>query len=394
MRSKEPQLGYGGTLDRLSLDQDPRMAGMLRKTFDHILRKVLKSRFPGINVQIARETSLLEGATSAVTVQVEGALQVMFKLDVDTVPKEIRGYKIMEQVFPHHTLKLLYCDDNAGLLCIPFLATARNLHDVVKDGLLGERDVLILYEDFCRQMLALWNQTYSSRRPDYEDQFVKRLRLRTKQAERLFSNSVAGQELSFSELLRIPLWVNGIRYPPLAELLELAVRLILENPAPCSVTAHRDEHAKNILVEMATSGDVPLWYLIDLPNVSTRADWVWSIAKMRHWWQVYYYIDQAKRISSPPTGAQEADINFEVTPHGALIEYDINHRIPPICRTLDQKVESFAKQMGNLLRDSKWFKRYRASLFLVLYGGIPYHRHCQHVIPTLLGEAVKALLAE
>jgi hypothetical protein len=380
--------------DRLSLDEDPRMAPVLRKMFDHILKKVLKSRFQGINVQIVGETSLIEGATSAVTVQVETLLQFMFKFDIETVPKEIEGYKIMEQALPHNTLKPLYCDASAGLLCIPYLVNARNLHDVIKDGLLAEADVLKVYGDFLRRMLALWNQTYQYRRPDYEDQFVQRLRRRTKEAERLFDVSIAGQKLGFSELLRVPLQINGVDYPPLTDLLGQAVQLIVENPAPCSVTAHRDEHAKNILIETASNGDVPRWYLIDLPNVSARADWVWSIAKMRHWWLAYYYIDQAKRIQPPPARPEEMEVRFQVTPCHVLIEYDLDDRIPLICRKLDQKVEGFARQMGKLLKDPRWSRRYRASLFLVFYGGIPYHRKSQHVLPILLGEAVKALIQE
>lgn len=379
-------------LNRRTLDQDARTAIVLRKIISHNLKKVLKSQFHGMDVQIIGETSLVEGATNAVTVQVESLLQFMFKIDIDTVPKEIAGYKIMEQVLPHYTLKLLAGDSSAGWLCLPYLASARNLHDIIKDKVLNDTDILALYADFLRQMLALWIKTYKSRPPDYEAQFVQRLQRRTKEAERLFSTSIAGQALSFTQLLRMPLRVNGCDYPPLTELFDLAVRLVTDHPAPYSVTAHRDEHAKNILVETAGIVAGSEWYLVDLPNVSTRADWVWSIAKMRHWWFAYYYIDQAKRHRLPLPQSPDVEVKFEIRERKVAIEYDLEDQIPSICRTLDQKVENLAKQMGKLLKDPKWLKRYWGSLFLVFYGSIPYHHNCQHVIPILVGESVKALL--
>jgi hypothetical protein len=374
----------------LSLEQDQRTATFVREMIKRGVKKVMKKQFPNVEAEITGEAVLVEGATSAVTVQVDSQLQFMFKFDIERVPREIEGYEIMERLLPNNVLKPLYYDANAGLLCIPFLTTAKSLHDIIKDRLLNERDILTIYADLLRKMLALWSQSYIPSTPD-PNQFVQRLRRRTKQAERLLDTGIAGQAISFSEILRLSLQVNGVDYPPLVELLDQTIQLILANPAPCSVTAHRDEHAKNILVDLNTLGDIPSWYLIDMPNVSMQADWVWSIAKMRHWWQVYYYLDQVKRIQPSQVLSSGLDIKFEIRSNKIFIQYNLNHQIPSICQLLDQKVESFAKQVGYLLKDDGWPERYQASLFLVSYGGISFHHECQHVIPILLGEAVKGL---
>lgn len=380
-----------GAPDQVSLDQDPRVVPAMRNLFDLALKEMKKSRFEGIDLHMSNDASIMEGSTNAVTARVGLTVHLMFKFDVKTVPQEINGYRVMGDVLPDHTLKLLYHDANQGLLCIPYLATAMSLHDIIKDGLLSETEVVALYEEIARHMLGLWTDTYRAVRPNYEDHFDRRLRSRTKKAQRLFHSTVAGQAVSFSQLLRLPLVVNGVEYPPLAQLCQDAWTMILENAAPFSVTAHRDEHAKNILVDMATAERVPPWYLVDLPNVQRAADWVWSIAKMRHWWLVYYYLDQAKRTGSSPTRLQEIDMRFEATHDRVLIQYDLADQIPSICRKLDEQVESLAEQVGVVLQDHAWRSRYPASLFLVFYGSVPHHERSQHLIPVLLGEAAKAM---
>jgi hypothetical protein len=379
--------------DHLTLEQDARTATVLRKIIDHNLKKILKNQLKGMDGQITGETVLIEGATGAVTVQIDSRLQFMIKFDPETVPREIDGYHIMTQVLPKHTLSLYASDSSSGLLCLPYKASAMNLHDIIKDKVMSDSDVKSLYSDFLRKMQALWLMNYKPVSPDYESRFVKRLHQRTRRAERLFSSSVADQQFGSSELLRLPLLVNGKNYPPMMELLDLSVQLISDNRVTYSTTAHGDEHAKNILVETSGVERGYRWYLIDLPNVNARADWVWSIAKMRHWWTAYYYIDLAKHSQFNVMHAND-EIYFEADARRAEIKYSLESQIPLLCHDLDQKVETLAQQTGKVFGDSKWRKRYAASLFLVFYGGIPYHRNCQQMIPILVGEAAKALLSE
>jgi hypothetical protein len=383
-----------GAPDQVSLDQDPRIVPGLRSMFDLALKEMIKSQFEGVDLQIWDDASIMEGSTDSVTARVALTVHLMFKWDVKAVPQEIDGYRVMGEVLPDHTLKLLYHNANKGLLCIPYLATGVSLHDIVKDSLLSETEVITLYEEIARHMLALWTDTYRAVRPNYENHFEGRMRSRTKKAQRLFHSTIVGQRVSFSELLRLPLVVNDVEYPPLGQLCEDAWTMIRENASTFSVTAHRDEHAKNILVNMATAGQVPAWYLVDLPNVQRTADWVWSIAKMRHWWLVYYYLDQAKRTGSSRAKLGQVDVRFEATDERVLIEYDLAAQIPSICRKLDERVERLAEQVGLVLEDQTWRSRYPASLFLVYYGSVAYHERFQHVIPVLLGEAAKAMTSD
>ena len=156
------------------------------------------------------------------------------------------------------------------------------------------------------------------------------------------------------------------------------------------VTAHGDEHAKNILIQTPAFDDGLRWFLIDLPNVSSEADWVWSIVQMRQWWRASFYIDQATYGKE----RQRASVRFDISQGNLLIEYELGEHIPPICHVLDRKVENLAQKISGLFEDRAWQRRYAAFMVLLFYGLVSHYRQNEHILPILFGEMARALGSE
>ncbi len=371
--------------DKLPLEQDPRTTAFLRSIIRRGTEQVVNNQFPYANSQVVSESALTEGASGAITIMVDSQMQLMFKIDPDKVPKEIQGFLIMEKVLPNHTLPLLAYDSSIGWLCVPYVLAA-NLHRIVEKSLFSYTQVLAVYDDFLRQMSALWIRTFN-KKPSDNQFFIKRLQRKASILESLKMPSAIGHLLSFAELFSLPMQVNSIAFPSINEMVNVAVDILTQNPAPLSVTTHGDEHAKNIIIQTPVIGDGLRWFLIDLPNVSSEADWVWSIVQMRQWWQTSFYIDQATYSKAH----NRIPVHIDITQGNLCIEYDLAGQIPPICRVLDKKVESLAQQISELFEDRTWQKRYAAFLFLVFYSLVSHYQHNEHILPILYGEMAYAL---
>ncbi len=373
---------------KLSLEQDPRTITFLRNIVRRGTEQVVKNQFPYANSQIVRESSLVEGASGAITIMVDSQMQLMFKVDPERAANEIQGFLIMEKALPNHTLPLLACDASVGWLCVPYVSAA-NLHRIIEKSLLSETQVLAVYDDFLRQMSALWIRTFADEPAD-NHYFIKRLQRKKSNLESLLVPFAVGHSLSFAELFSMPVHINGIAFPSINEMANVAIDLLAQNPAPQTVTAHGDEHAKNILIQTPVFDDELRWFLIDLPNVSSETDWVWSIVQMRQWWQVSFYIDQAMYAQE----WQRAPVCFDISQGNLLIEYELGEHIPPICHVLDRKVENLAQNISDLFEDRIWQRRYAAFMFLLFYGLVSHYRQNEHILPLLFGEMARALSAK
>ncbi len=371
--------------ERLPLEQDPKTIAFLRNIVRRGTEQVVKNQFPYANSQIVRESSLVEGASGAITIMVDSQMQLMFKIDPEKAAKEIQGFLIMEKALPNHTLPLLAYDASIGWLCVPYVSAA-NLHRIIEKSLLSDKQILAVYDDFLRQMSALWIRTFNDKPADNQF-FIKRLQRKKSNLETSPVPSASGHSLTFTELFSMPVCVNGIAFPTINEMANLAVDLLAQNPTSHSVTAHGDEHAKNILIQTPIFDDGPRWFLIDLPNVSSEADWVWSIVQMRQWWQASFYIDQAASAEAQ----NRAPVRFDISQGNLFMEYDLTDHIPPICRILDKKIENMAQQISELFEDRTWQQRYAALMFLLFYGLVFHYKQDSHVLPILLGEMAQAL---
>jgi hypothetical protein len=351
---------------------------------------VIKNQFPNLDAEILHEVPFLEGASGAFTVEVISQLRFFFKFDRKRIAREVAGFQIMHSLLPQHILPLLAYDKESGWLCLPFLASAQNLNQIIHGSLLDDAEIFLVYEHFLQKMFTLWMHTRRQQQANASSYFQR--------LENKFKNTIASlshlanlQCIEHLQLQQLPIQVNGIVYPSLNELTAYARQLMAENPAPFSVTAHQDEHPKNILVRRQGSKDTPDWFLIDLPNVRQDADWVWSIAKMRQWWQVGYYIDWMKNAAMVENRAPFGETVYKVTRDRLIINYAYTYQIPPICKRLDKRVEKLACQIGIHLHDLSWQSRYAASRFSILLGLIPLYVDDPNSVAILLGEAVQSL---
>ncbi|MFQ5421963.1 MAG: hypothetical protein ACE5EY_16570, partial [Anaerolineae bacterium] len=151
-----------------------------------------------------------------------------------------------------------------------------------------------------------------------------------------------------------------------------------------------DEHAKNLMIRPAGDTSRPQWMLVDFPGVQAKSDWVWSIVKMRSWWQAGTVIDTLKQQPQQDTRAVSG---MEIADRRLKINYDLQRIRPAIGHTLDTHVGETAAQVGHLFQDDGWQQRYGALMFH-FYTCLLAHYAPQHtIVPILLGEAAKAFRA-
>lgn len=370
---------------RRPLEQDPRTGAFVRKIIQRNTHEVMNNQFPNANIKIIGESTLYEGASGAITVQVDSQMQLLFKFDAEKAAREIDGFLIMQQALPNHTLPLLAYDASGGWLCVPYLS-AQNLQQVIKDKVLTPTQILTIYEDFLRKMFALWVRTYKKNPPN-NDIHLERLQRKMEALETIEIKLKSDRRLQFSELAKLPTRINGVDTFSIDMLAKIAAQVLVRHKPSNSVTAHGDEHAKNILIQTSNLQNRFDWFLIDLPNVNTEADWTWSIAQMRQWWQVSFHIDLQPKVKSKWLSLT----CFDVINGRFCIEYEQGKFSPEICYKLDKKVEILAHQTAKLFEDKTWLLRYAASKFLILYGLLPVYRHDENVLAFLIGEMVKSI---
>lgn len=368
------------------LEGDPRTTAILRNIVRRGTEQVVKKQFPFANSRIISESALVEGASGAMTIMVDSQMQLMFKIDQEDAAKEIKGFLIMEEVLPNHTLPLLAYDDSFGWLCVPYVSAA-NLHQAISKSLVSDRQLTAVYDDFLRQMSALWIRTFNDEASDNKSPIKRLQRKASVLASLRVPVAAESNEISFSTLFLKPMIVNGAEYPSIHELLNKALEMFMQNRVPFTVTTHGDEHAKNILLHKQADGNNPHWFLIDLPHVRTDGDWAWSIAQMRQWWQVSYYLVQSMVLEKE----ERAPVHLDIQDKQVMVDYDLSNHIPEICQRLDNKVAVLAHQFSALFTDTTWEKRYAASKFLVYFGLMFHYQQNEHIIPILLGELAASL---
>lgn len=350
-----------------------------------------------VKVKVEEDT-VLRGATDARLYKTTAQLKFVVKFHLQDVSEEKRGYEILRkgpQNFSaqHLVEPLLAGQVDASVLLTPYLV-ASTLHEVILHGK-ASSDWIIndLYEDFLNKLELLWKGTLSKPGPLFGDIYLRRIRSRTKEIEK---------EWKIEDIDEFFFEVNGKSFGKFKDLIlniEKKLRKIIKQTKYSCIT-HGDEHAKNILIK---TEDIDIskeaWILIDYVKAQEKGDWVFSIAKILHWWQVYYAIENAKIREDLELKNGKLDIDKKNKM--IRVYYDeksLREEIPPICNTLSNNVLNFAKKIGSdsgVFQEDydNWQERLRIALFAILYGSVPRHfnKKNRFAIPILIGEGLKAL---
>jgi len=373
--------------------------GFKKQLEDHI-EKVIKAAWVNglgeVKVKI-EEDAVLRGATDACLYKTTAQLCFVVKYHLQDVLDEKRGYDILKKKGPrnfstqHLVEPLLAGQINTSVLLTPYLV-ATSLHEVIlhqKASLGWITDDL--YKDFLNKLELLWKKTLSKAKPILGNIYLKRIRSRTKEIE---------EEWKINNINEFSFEVNGKSFGKFKDLMLCIENKLLEieRQIKYSCITHGDEHAKNILIgneELNISKEA--WILIDYVKVCKKSDWVFSIAKILHWWQVYYAIENAK--TGEASKLKNSKLKIDKENKIIRVFYDeksLREEIPPICNTLSDNVIKFAERIGPKVfkeRYNNWRERLKIALFAILYGSVPRHfnKKNRFAIPILIGEGLKAL---
>lgn len=339
----------------------------------------------------------LKGATDAIFYKVKASTEFVIKFGLNDVPKEKKGYKILRRASPtltSHLIPLLgegkHIEDdglNKAILLTPYI-NSLTLHEIVSNysQITTRNWILKVYYDFLNELRILWKRTKKTKKPSLKDIYFKRLSDRLSDFKR--------QE-KIDTATNLTLVLNGKEIRIEADIKPLIQDKIekLEKKINYSCIVHGDEHPKNILIRRENIGlSEKYWYLIDCGNALEQGDWIFSIAKILHWWKVYFAIENAK---------EKRDLKGKLTINKdrVEIEYDENNfrkRIPEICEDLYGKILLFCREVNKEIfhePDSVWKERLNIALFIMLFGAVTRHfePEKEFAIPFLIGESFKFL---
>lgn len=371
-----------------------------KKQLEEHIEKVIKAGWVNglgeVKVKIKKDAAL-RGATDACLYKTTAQLSFVVKYHLQDVLDEKRGYEILKKKGPrnfsaqHLVEPLLAGQTNASVLLTPYLV-ATSLHEVILyEKALSDWITDDLYKDFLNKLELLWKETLSGAKPILGNIYLKRIRSRTNEIEK---------EWKIDNINEFSFEVNGKSFGKFKDLIlciENKLREI-ERQIKYSCITHGDEHAKNILIgneDFNISKEA--WILIDYVKVCEKSDWVFSIAKILHWWQVYYAIENAKTREA--LKLKNSKLKIDKKNKIIRVFYDeksLREEIPPICNTLSDNVIKFAEKISSGVFNEEydnWRERLKIALFAILYGSVPRHFNTKNrfAIPILIGESLKAL---
>jgi hypothetical protein len=350
-----------------------------------------------VDIKITKDPKL-KGVTDAVLYKVKASTEFVIKFGLNDVPKEKKGYRILRNSSPsfaNHLVPLLgeakNIEDeglNKAILLTPFI-NSLTLHEIVSkyQSLTTKKWILGVYSDYLNELKLLWKKTKKARKPSLKNIYFKRLSLRLQEFKKW---------KKLDRLANLILIING-KEVKIEEKIKPSIQRKIEefeNRVKYSCVIHGDEHPKNILIRKENIGlDEKYWYLIDCGNALEQGDWIFSIAKILHWWKVYFAIENAKKNKDLHGKIEKISNNI------LKIEYDENDfrkRIPKICDELYNKTLKFCRQVNKEVfhePDSVWQERLKIALFIILFGAVTRHldQKKRFALPFLIGESFRFL---
>lgn len=372
-------------------DQTSRkLANQLR---EHVIKPGIKLAWlkgMGNPQKVEVRKSRHQGATDAVIFEVAVELKLFLKFSYDA-EKEIKGYRLLSQAqgYKGHLVSPLFSElDLANNVMLMPYQEAKELYELIREGGANKEYIKKLYKNFLETSKKLWVSTkLSSASYDFKEIYKKRIIDRLDRMR---------NELGISDIYTLKFVINGSNYGTFGEVWRKFISNIdtLNHVCPC--TTHGDEHAKNILIY---NGAVRLedkegWVIVDYVNAKKESDWIFSIAKMLHWWQFYYVLELAK---SKNEVKKELNSSWKIQGKRLNLSYDANaleKHTPEICRVLGKEVMNFAKEVGEQFSENpaNWQKRLKLALFSVIFGSMPLHfKEADFAIPIMIHKSFESL---
>ncbi len=370
-----------------------KVIGQLEQHIKEIILAKWLDGFGTVQVKLKNDPNLT-GATNALHYKVNSKLGFVVKYHLQDVPAEKKGYAILKESstrFSKHLVPPLFANEiNSAVLLTPYLVSS-SLHEIISnkptasDWIINE-----LYEDFLAELRALWQNTLSPVKPNLKEIYLKRILDRAIEI---------GKYWRLKNINDTEFVLNGVGIGKFRKIIDdIEVRLNkLEKGVKYSCTTHGDEHAKNILVKTKDIGIYKnSWVLIDYVNAKRNSDWIFSIAKILHWWEIYFVIEENK---SKKIESKMGNCTVDTKRNLVKLWYDpraVTNRQPVVCKKLSKRIHAFLNDVGcNLFKEDSNIleERLAIAMFSILFGGAVRHldKENRFAIPVLLGESLNRL---
>lgn len=369
-----------------------RIANQLR---DHIIKPGVRAAWlkgMGSPQRVTVQKSRHQGATDAVIFEADVALRLFLKFSYDA-KKEVKGYKLLSQAqwYKGHLVPPLFSELNLAdnVMLMPYQET-KELYELIRKMTKNEEEYIKnLYKSFLETSKNLWASTKSSNsscnfKKIYTERIINRL-------DRMKS------ELGITDIQRLRFIINDLDCGTFEQAWNKFDNNISALKSTCPCTTHGDEHAKNILIfNEAVGFDENGWVIVDYLNAKEKSDWIFSIAKMLHWWQFYYVLELAK---SKKTVKNQLKASWNITKDKRTLKLSYNDKAlnkltPRICEVLKDEVMKLANEVGIEFQEEQadWQKRLKLAMFSVIFASMPLHfSEADFAIPIMIHKSLKSL---
>jgi hypothetical protein len=342
------------------------------------------------------------GATDAIMLQAKVELELFVKFHPRDARKEELGYELLRTKSQALSRNLIHPLPTTGTTfgTLPLWLTPRvdaiTLHELV----CGEnqtprtnKEVEAVYDDILQKLRTLWYETAATPALGLPQEiYVGRVRDRFE----LLKQRLKEPHLEDFEIV-VDAGAGEKEYGTFGSIIEDFEAQLEKHKLVVSCTTHGDEHAKNLMVLRArTSGTPPNWVIIDYVNTREYSDWLFSIAKMLHWWDFYHVLELAKTNEELRKSLQ-ADWTLDKTKKRLVLSYDgaaLAESVHPLCAQLGKKVHILAEEVAKHFNEEEpaWYERLQLATFAVVFGSVAGHVDAaDFAVPIMLAQGLKAL---
>jgi hypothetical protein len=290
-----------------------------------------------------------------------------------------------------------WVEDRSQRFWVTQFVQSRTLNDLVieANGVDEvEEFILHLFRDFCRAELMLWMETQT----DTEADLARLYRARVLAPDRLEALDRELQRcFNVPGILETSVTINGTSFDRFGEIVDQFFARVSKTSAPFGRTIHGDDQPRNILIPESTIGnDFRSWKVVDYTTVQRGADWMVSIAKMLHWWDFYFAIEQ---VAAHSTLRQSLRTVAEYEPrrkifHISFDESALSALRPPVATSLYLETLRLAASAAQILEPdpTRWRVRLSQALFAVVFGSA--YRHTDRMgfaLPIMIAKSLTYL---